>query len=534
MSQEGRIGGPLLAQNLLRNGTDLAFETSLLYLNVGSQYIGINTQGPSSDLTIGTVKNNGDTTDSKIGTVNLRVDTTANIGNFTIGTNTIQHLTSSITVTPASTGNYVIDTANLSVCVIRAAVGNNSQNDVTLLTEAFNGRPLADVNNTGNVTASDALAVQKYIQGGYANTSPTDDVYIRTVFFPKLLSNIVKYSKYLILAPGPVITPGLSTANLYFSSNTLANTITNSSTNITAAGTGQVKLNSNVLVNAALHATGNITWDGNITLGNAVTDTITFAAEVASDIIPVATLNAGPSPAKQLIGQNSKLFIGIDDEALLFLNPSNLVTPLSVPYLTQDSQILLAEDGSTLFSNPVAPYQGSSYLYNLGSSSLTWATVYATTASLKNSVTATGVVTATKLNAGNIGITGTTIANNFLSDPVAFSTSGSGSVKFNGSSIFVANTINVPASSSLTISSTGTGYVKFADTNGIVTPVGTTLNRPASPVQGQTRYNTNFNYEEIYDAGAGGWIPIYGGVSALATIDNINNDSILYAIIFGR
>jgi len=442
MSQEGRIGGPLLAQNLLRNGTDLSFETSLLYLNVGSKFLGINTQGPTTDLTVGTVKNDGTTGTSSIRTTNL-IATTTTIGNWSISSNTIQQLATSITISP-----------------------NQSSN-------------------------------------------PT------------------------------IITPGLSTSSLYFSTSTLTTTVTNDSINISPNGTGGINLANGagkvqVNVNAGLHAVGNITWDGNIQLGNSTTDQITFAAKVTSDIIPVASFNSTASPAKQLISQNGKLFIGIDDEALLFLNPKNLVTPVSEPYLSQDGQLLLAQDGSTLFTNQAAPYLGSSYLYNLGSSSLTWATAYATTFSIKNSVTATGVITATKLNAGNIGITGTTIANNFLANPVAFSTSGSGSVRFNGSSIFAANTINVPGSGSLTVNSTGTGYVKFADTNGIVTPVGNNLNRPVSPVQGQTRFNTNAGYEEIYDLAAGGWIPIYGGATALATIDDINNDSILYSIIFGR
>lgn len=39
----GRISGPLLAKNLLRDGVDLAFETDLLYLDVISGRVGINT-----------------------------------------------------------------------------------------------------------------------------------------------------------------------------------------------------------------------------------------------------------------------------------------------------------------------------------------------------------------------------------------------------------------------------------------------------------------------------------------------------------
>ena len=35
----GRISGPLLKANLLRNGVDLAFETDLLYLDVNNNRI---------------------------------------------------------------------------------------------------------------------------------------------------------------------------------------------------------------------------------------------------------------------------------------------------------------------------------------------------------------------------------------------------------------------------------------------------------------------------------------------------------------
>ena len=48
----GRISGPLLAENLLRHGTDLAFETSLLYFDVNTGKVGVNTDTPSRDLTI--------------------------------------------------------------------------------------------------------------------------------------------------------------------------------------------------------------------------------------------------------------------------------------------------------------------------------------------------------------------------------------------------------------------------------------------------------------------------------------------------
>ena len=48
----GRITGPLLAKNLLRDGVDLAFETDLLYLDVNTGRIGIKTSSPQYTLDV--------------------------------------------------------------------------------------------------------------------------------------------------------------------------------------------------------------------------------------------------------------------------------------------------------------------------------------------------------------------------------------------------------------------------------------------------------------------------------------------------
>jgi len=42
----GRISGQMLKANLLRSGTDLAFETNLLVLDVTNSFVGIGTATP--------------------------------------------------------------------------------------------------------------------------------------------------------------------------------------------------------------------------------------------------------------------------------------------------------------------------------------------------------------------------------------------------------------------------------------------------------------------------------------------------------
>ena len=179
----GRISGPLLADNLRRNGSNLAFDTQVLYLDVVNGRVGFNSNTP-----VATVY-----TPNAIDTVNLIVDTSANIANFTIGTNNIQNAVSTITISPNQASN------------------------------------------------------------------PT------------------------------IVVPSISATNLNFFNNTLQNTVSNDNINITASGTGTIKLNNNTTVTGNLHATGAITWDGNITLGDAYTDSITLNAEVNSNVVPNVT-----------------------------------------------------------------------------------------------------------------------------------------------------------------------------------------------------------------------------------------------------
>ena len=76
----GRISGPLLKSNLIRNGIDLAFETDLLYLDVKNQRIGIKTVSPTHELQVnGTTK-----------TTDLIVDNCAYIAGVKICDNTIE------------------------------------------------------------------------------------------------------------------------------------------------------------------------------------------------------------------------------------------------------------------------------------------------------------------------------------------------------------------------------------------------------------------------------------------------------------
>jgi hypothetical protein len=425
--QQGRIGGPLLADNLLRNGANLAFENKVLYLDVVNKRIGFNNAAPVNDLYVPTA----------IDSVNLIVDNTTDIGNWVVSGSTIQQVITSITISPS--------------------------------------------NINGNASIS---------------------------------------------------TPGLSTSSLYISNNTLTATVSNNNINITPNGTGNINFandNGNVQVTANdnLHATGNITFDGNITFGTNSSERITFIAEVNSDLLPTVTPNTLISPAQNIVSQNSPLFIGIDDDTLLYVSNKNaLVTPQAQPYITQAGFPFATQSGATMFSTPPPPYIGTSYLWDLGSNALQWNNTY--TVSLPAVSSTSSTISATTANFGNLVFTGNTISDIF--NDIGISTTGTGAVNFNGNYYFkTPNTLTFPNSTSL--SSTGSGYFKVAGSGGLVIPVGTNSNRPSNPVEGTVRYDTALAYVEVYSASQG-WIPAYGQ-NANATVQNVEDSSTLYSIVFG-
>jgi hypothetical protein len=355
----GRISGPLLSEDLRRNGVNLAFDTDKLYLNVVNKYVGFGTNTPTRTLTAPGTSRFARTNSAL---ADLIVTTQADIGNLTFNdTDKIQNFTNNnITISPAA------------------------------------GDQLVTFNGLG------------------------------------------------------------STGYFAFLNNSLTGT-TNSEINISP--TGKTIVNSSVDIDGALHAVGNITFDGNITLGNSDTDNITFAAEVNSNLIPQISTGTISGVSDQLI--------------------------------TEDLNLLLTEDNQNLFTDSVA----TPYLYSLGSSLKKWNNVYSQNLNVVDLFSPT--VTVGTWAQGGLTITGNSISAG--TDTFNITISGTGKVNLHNKIYIKDNTIThnnavVP----LEFGATGTGYNKFGGTRGVVIPKGTTLQRPAAAELGTIRYNSDVNYIEVY------------------------------------
>jgi len=563
----GRISGPLLSDNLLRNGNDLAFETQLVYLSVNGGFVGFNNSTPVRTLDI----NSNTVTD------NLIVDTETLIDNsFDITTNQIvNYLNQPIVISPNQTSNPTISiTGSLNTSLL--SFGTNtltvSPNTVLYLNPYASANKVANGSFTSGLTGwtltgpalssysfstydanDNAIVLTSYIQtSNLSQTLTTTQGQTQTITFT--LANVIdtylttddgvnvittENSKIITLenasltaVPGEVdfaiywngvkvtnITPVTGTGPTMSYSTPASASWTYSTYTVNLMGTGSdvlqfafrndrgmfylanvsvtqqgvsngiTQINSNTLVNGTVHATGNITFDGSIVLGDSSSDRIFIAAEVDSNIIPSATNT-----------------------------------------------------------------------YNLGSNSLKWLNLNVNSASVSSTLVATNISSSVIpiVNAGNISITGTTISDS--NNDQALTPTGSGTVKFNGISLFTGNQINNTASSlsyltiengaviftlentnllqienpsndPLIIANTGSGVTQFAGTGAVQVPSGTTSNYPASPVTGQTRWNISLGYTEIYNGSV--WQDISGLDYNTATAQQVNDLNTIWSLILG-
>lgn len=199
MADLGRISGPMLKDNLLRGGVDLVFENqlgdNLLYLDVNTMKIGINTDAVTRELTI---NDSAKTTD-------LIVDTALTVDTFEI---------------------------------------NVSPNTIT--------KPLGDI--------------------------------------------------FITPQSGVTYASAISTDNLVFNDNTIQGINSNENIELRPHGTGQVVFRNSTNVEGDLHATGNITLGGTITIGNTNNDVVSFNTDVTSNLVPDVNnfYNLGSSTNKWL------------------------------------------------------------------------------------------------------------------------------------------------------------------------------------------------------------------------------------------
>jgi hypothetical protein len=155
----GKISGQVLESNLIRQGEDLAFETDLIYLNVNTQRVGINTDIPFRPLVV----------DGTLSATQFLVDTQLSVPNFLFSGNTILNDSDDITISATGLGSAVVASAVSTDSILINTSGiqslrSNEDIDLTpngLGQTVFNSMVDIDGNLhvTGNITFDGSIVI---------------------------------------------------------------------------------------------------------------------------------------------------------------------------------------------------------------------------------------------------------------------------------------------------------------------------------------------------------------------------------------
>ena len=286
----GRISGPLLKANLIRDGVDLAFETDLLYLDVTNSRIGVNNSNPTTDLdVIGTTR-----------TTTLSVTDQLDVGNLHITGNTISSDIDTISFV-ASAGNPVIYNAILQVDdiqitgnVISTFVSNSNLElqpngsgivEITGNTQITGNLDVAgNISATGNVTIGGNIVIGDALTDNIViNAAIKSDLIPETDTLYDLGSASFRWNNLYVnnFYTTSVTLPTLDVGNLIFRDNEITTT-SGSDLYIDGSGVGGVRL-------------GNFRIVDNV-ITNVSTNAITQIAQTGTGYFKIATTNGFVPP----------------------------------------------------------------------------------------------------------------------------------------------------------------------------------------------------------------------------------------------
>jgi len=341
--------------------------------------------------------------------------------------------------------------------------------------------------------------------------------------------------------------------DLEFNDNTISGLNTNQTIELKPSGTGTVEVFSSTNIYGNLGVTGNITLDGDLTkLGNLIVgdelydpdtglgDTVEIIPDFSQSIIP---------------GDDGIWELGRDqldssprrwNQAFITDNLVNTDTPLPLEVRVSDQQKLDGVNNEifALQSNDdmiLAPDSGINIIewtqWNNISATSTAADISGFTLTIGGTITGTFVpgmlLSGVGIIPGTI-ITGTSTGSDSAGTyTVNFNYDGSGSrppptgtITITGATDAITNLTDpgtggprIIPETPLTFANTGIGYLRFTDTNGFLVPTGSDAERPSRPELGDTRWNDQQNFLEVF-AGT------IESVTGIANVSGLANQSV--------
>ena len=388
-----------------------------------------------------------------------------------------------------------------------------------------------------------------------------------------------------------VFLSGLLTDNLRVNFNTFRS-LADSNINLTPNGTGTVEIYSDWNSDGNIHATGDITFGGDLVLGDDDTDSVVFNSDLNSDLLPdvndvselgtwskrwsniyVTNLNSASLDSGglkidtnviQTYASNLNLNLRhtvngkkIDLEFVQIEN-ATLSTPGTLGLTTSGDLIVTSTQAIKLPSgnNGERPTTTAGLRFNnywnlfevrsntgymplggvVAEDGLTSIIAHPTNNTLNitaNSL-ASGSVDSTGVNLTGLQVDDINFNTNVLSTTTTdtnllLNPNGTGKITID-TLTFDGQNITWPVDTALTFTPTGFGYDKVSGTHAMVIPFGNNSNRWPTPEIGDTRWNTD---SETLETFTGSSYTQSAGTGGTLTDDEMNDLALQYTIILG-
>lgn len=496
MSDLGRISGPMLADNLLRQDVDLAFDTDLLYLDVGLNSgvggVGINTDAFSRTLQI----------DGKTRTVEL-IAPRATLEGIVVENNRIKTINGPLYLQAGGgqSGVILIDRNETDDLYFDGNVIGSKNSNVNINldpsgTGDVNFYQQLDINGnlylSGNIIADGNVTVGGQIAIG---ADPGDTVAINPVFSQNL--NPSTTGTYSLGTPSfrwktAYLSDYIDLENIRIEANTIKTTISNSNLELSGSGTGGI-------LTEHLRFTNNV-------ISNNVGTTIVINPNVVFDktnavIVPVGTtgnrslLNNG----EFRFNSTKNNFEGFDGSAVGF---------------TQVSDV---DSNTRVYIDDVKSANSNTIKFQINGTDRT-------------------TINQTRVNTNKISVNDTLsidssvskISTSVVNGDVRLEPQGTGEL-FIESFNFSGNTVT--STQNIVLNATGRGYFKINGTNALAIPNGPTITTAPPGTQiGDFRLNTDTGNLEVFN---GTEYALIIGPSSTITQSELEEIIDIYTVIFG-
>jgi hypothetical protein len=485
MAQLGRISGPMLDADLLRNGSNLAIknnaiDTPLLFLDVVNSRVGVNTSTPASNLeVVGGLK-----------FTDLTLTDPADFGNLTISNGSISVVSGNLTIGSADsiilpglqTDDYLFDGNRIT--------GLQTDANIEILPNASGEIDLySNVNISENMYVTGTLSLTGNIEiDGSISTlgdAASDTIDFNLEFQQNILVAINDtHSLGSVLSEWKnLFAFRFQTTDILIRDNIIETTLTNSNLNLQTTG--------RVLFEDVTATNNIISSDTQLELNSS--SNIIDLDSTSSVVISKGT-SAEFAPINGAIRYNTdnNFFEGYKGEVIRF------------------SGIYSGDTQTSVLADPTQNFL-----------SLT-----------ANSVTV-GTINANASIFNRVEIDDTILDNNEISSAVTnanleLKPNGTGKVFFGSTFGFFEDTWINGTAGAVTINITDDGRVKFNSTSAISFPVGTTAERHPAPEEGMTRWNSELGYHELYNGVD--WFPLTG-TSQSATVESFEEIRFLWSLI---